>query len=279
MRTGKRVTTLAIVGLLLGITSTTALAASTEGYAVYPEYGMPGATASGSIWLDTGITLLGGSVTVTGSGQARTCDPAVPPCRNRVPLGPDGTGDGACAYLSYVCTAPNVSEFALLAALGTGPPILIGSGPVTLSGQGRVYLAYNDGRYDDNCVGNPGPCGFLQATVEDIFDIQSGMEDVKLPGDTLRKVRQITLSLHDDAGLDVSSADKVVRGLTLVNTATGEEAEIVSPGPPNPEHIFDFAGKTYRFQLDYTDLDQGVWKMSIAVDDVTTTKYFVLVAV
>jgi hypothetical protein len=198
-------------------------------------------------------------VTVTGSGQARTCDPAVPPCRNQVPLGPDGTGDGACAYPGYVCLAPNMSEFALLAALGAGPPLLIGSGSVTLSGQGRVYLAYNDGRYDDNCVGIPGPCGFLHATVDPYYALE---QEARYRDRSVLLV----LSLFDDAGAPVFGPSHDVLALTLVNLDTGEEAALT-------DVTFARQNQQYQLAVQYRDLTDGTWALTFAVDDVTTTSY------
>jgi hypothetical protein len=274
--TRRLVWSFAIISALALITS--ASAASTETYTVHTEYGRPSPTDSEQTWLDTGVTLLGGTVTVTGDGEAVNCDRSLP-CKNPVPFGPDGNGLGTCFVVGYVCTAPDLSAYALLAAIGSGPPLLVGSGPVALTGQGRIYLAYNDGKYGDNCIGNPRPCGALDATIEPLYDLNTNTLIIDGRRTGLRKVTQIIVTLHDDAGANVSSADKVVRALTLVNPATGEEAEIVSPGLPNPEYIFSFSGGAYRFHVDYTDLAPGTWELSFAVNDVTTTWYVVNIPV
>jgi hypothetical protein len=265
---------LAIIGALVLVTS--ASAASTETYGVQTKHGMPGPGGNEQTWLDTGVTLLGGTVTATGAGEAVNCDPSLP-CKNPTPFGPDGNGKGTCFADGYVCTAPDTSAYALLDAIGSGPPLLIGSGPVALTGQGRIYLAYNDGKYDDNCIGNPRACGALESTFDPIYDVQSNAEPVA--GRAPSKNMQITITLHDDAGANVSSADKIVRALTLVNAATGEEAEITSPGKPNPEHIFTYSGGRHRFHLIYANLAPGEWVLSFAVDDVTTTHYAVKISV
>ena len=90
-------------------------------------------------WTNTGLTLSAGlPVTITGSGTAN---------RGSGDTGPDGIAGSSCP--DY-CAGPRLPVASLIGRIGAGLPFLVGVGPTTVTGVGTLYLAFNDGWYQDN---------------------------------------------------------------------------------------------------------------------------------
>ncbi len=109
---------------------------------------------AGGDWIgqDSGFTLQGETVTITGAGKT-SCGGGPDNCV----FTPDGilldnntgpyTADG-----SFL--APGLPIMSLIARVGTsGPWTFIGAGPTTLSGTGDIYFAVNDNYFPDNAGG------------------------------------------------------------------------------------------------------------------------------
>jgi hypothetical protein len=106
-----------------------------------------------SVWTNTGFTLKAGlPVAITASGTAN---------RGSGSTGPAGNGFPC----PQSCTGPGLSIGSLIGRIGTGPVFVVGVGPTTVSGDGTLYLAFNDGWYNDNS-------GFFTATIS--YDCQPG---------------------------------------------------------------------------------------------------------
>ena len=116
---------------------------------------------------NTGLTLSGNTVSITAAG-AWTCLGAVgsSPCQ----VGPNGTGTPG-TLASFLATG--LSEFGLIAKVGSGPWQFVGAGPTPISGTGALILAMNDTFWGDNqgsmtvevvpaAVANEGPGGVTQ---------------------------------------------------------------------------------------------------------------------
>ncbi len=93
-----------------------------------------------TVWKNTGLTLKAGlPVTITASGTAN---------RGSGVEGPDGVPNSHCPFY---CAGPGLPVGSLIGRIGkTGQPFFVGTGPKTASGVGTLYLAYNDGWYQDN---------------------------------------------------------------------------------------------------------------------------------
>lgn len=100
-----------------------------------------------SVWTNTGFTLTARlPVTITASGMAN---------RGSGTTDPNGAPGSHCPQS---CTGPGLPVGSLIGRIGTGPVFLVGAGPTTVSGDGTLYLAFNDGWYQDNS-------GFFVATI------------------------------------------------------------------------------------------------------------------
>lgn len=98
-------------------------------------------------WKNTGLMLSTGlSAAITGSGTAN---------RGSGDTDPDGLVNTRCP--GY-CAGPGLPVASLIGRIGAGQPFLVGVGPTTVTGVGTLYLAFNDGWYQDNS-------GFLTATI------------------------------------------------------------------------------------------------------------------
>ena len=89
-------------------------------------------------WTDTGIRLTPGmSVTISASGSVNRGTGEL--------TGPDGFN-----FSCGVCTSTILPIYSLIGQIGTGDPFFVGTGPITVSGEGPLYMAFNDGLYEDN---------------------------------------------------------------------------------------------------------------------------------
>ena len=94
---------------------------------------------------NTGLTLSGNTVFITASG-AWTCLGPVggSPCQT----GPNGTGTPGHHVPPFL--AEGLSEFSLIARVGSGPWQFVGAGPTAISGTGVLTFAMNDTFWGDN---------------------------------------------------------------------------------------------------------------------------------
>jgi len=101
---------------------------------------------------DSGVTLDGDTVTITGSGTT-SCGGGPNNCVfNADGILLDNNTGPYTADDTFL--APGLPTMSLVARVGTeGPWTLIGEGPTTLSGSGDVYFAVNDNYFPDNAGG------------------------------------------------------------------------------------------------------------------------------
>lgn len=112
--------------------------------------GSPFVAAATPGWQSTGLVLAGGSVKITASGTAN-CAAGYGHCVT----GPDGMTGTPCPS---TCPAPGLPLGALVARVGSGPPVYVGYEGY-LAGTGELFLAYNDGLYSDNLGGYSATVG------------------------------------------------------------------------------------------------------------------------
>ncbi|HUG16512.1 MAG TPA: hypothetical protein VMM78_16020 [Thermomicrobiales bacterium] len=132
---------------------------------VFAAHGRPADFSDPSserIWLDTGVVLTGEPVTLTAhgivteqpGGLART---------------PQGLNTEFCQDPVRPCAAPRLSQFALIGSVEDQRfPFLVGHG-TTITATGRLFLAFNDGYYEDNCLDEPSACGAWTVLIEGVY--------------------------------------------------------------------------------------------------------------
>ncbi|MFA7248446.1 MAG: putative Ig domain-containing protein, partial [Dehalococcoidia bacterium] len=123
-----------------GSVSVTIAAASSGTTVTVPATAGDPAVHGSTGWFSSGITLSGGSVTVTSSGTWDACGG-----------GCTTDGDGSVAIGTGFYPLPSAYANALVAHVGDGPWTLAGVGPTVLTGTGLLVFANNDGGdYADN---------------------------------------------------------------------------------------------------------------------------------
>jgi hypothetical protein len=119
------------------------------------------------IWLDTGIDLIGEPVVLTAIGS-------VTEQMGGAGWPPIGMDTDSCDDPVRPCVAPLLSRYALIGILeGQPTPFLIGE-EATFTGTGRLYLAFNDGNFQDNCLADPPACGAWTVTIKGVFERSTG---------------------------------------------------------------------------------------------------------
>lgn len=111
------------------------------------------------LWLDTGILLTGSPVVIQARGFVSQHDGAPG-------WSPMGMDNEYCMDPVRPCAAPRLPQFALVGRVeGQRWPFLIGE-ETTITAEGRLFLAFNDGYHEDNCVADPPACGEWTVTID-----------------------------------------------------------------------------------------------------------------